>query len=360
MAHITFSIKSKMLHLFAAVMLIILFNEYLIYYLIQFKCNWPNVTEQSHNQYIKALILSDTHLLGKRKGHWFDKLRREWQMHRAFQTAIALHNPEVVFILGDIFDEGLWANKEEFNEYHKRFNDLFKLPKNIEMYVVAGNHDIGFHYEIFKSRAERFSITLNAPPVRIITLKNVHFVLINSMAMEGDGCFLCRQAENLVYNISETLKCWEGVVSCDKVVQKKHYSRPILMQHFPLYRKSDALCNEWDSLPTNDHFREKWDCLSKESTQFLKNTINFREAWSGHTHQGCIYQHWENPIVYEYTVASFSWRNRNDPSYILALFSVDDTLIYKCAMPTENTVINIYILSSFVIILCLITYFYRS
>lgn len=74
---------------------------YVLCYVNISQCNWPKVTEQSHNQYIKALILSDTHLLGKRKGHWFDKLRREWQMHRAFQTAIALHNPEVVFILGN-------------------------------------------------------------------------------------------------------------------------------------------------------------------------------------------------------------------------------------------------------------------
>ena len=46
------------------------------------------------------MLLADTHLLGPYRGHWFDKLRREWQMHRAFQTAITLHKPEVVFILG--------------------------------------------------------------------------------------------------------------------------------------------------------------------------------------------------------------------------------------------------------------------
>lgn len=34
----------------------------------------------------------------------------------------------------------------------------------------------------------------------------------------------------MIFYVAETLKCWEGVVSCDKVVQKKHYSRPILMQ----------------------------------------------------------------------------------------------------------------------------------
>lgn len=35
---------------------------------------------------------------------------REWQMERAFQTALWLLKPEIVFILGDIFDEGKWSS----------------------------------------------------------------------------------------------------------------------------------------------------------------------------------------------------------------------------------------------------------
>lgn len=37
---------------------------------------------------------------------------REWQMERAFQTALWLLQPEVVFILGDIFDEGKWSSPQ--------------------------------------------------------------------------------------------------------------------------------------------------------------------------------------------------------------------------------------------------------
>lgn len=50
------------------------------------------------------MVLADTHLLGSRNGDWLDKWRREWQMHRAFQTAITIHSPDIIFILGDIFD----------------------------------------------------------------------------------------------------------------------------------------------------------------------------------------------------------------------------------------------------------------
>ena len=74
-----------------------------------FQCSWPKLDESAEDSSIvpkeseeplKALLIADTHLLGPFRGHWFDKLRREWQMHRAFQTAVQLYKPEVIFILG--------------------------------------------------------------------------------------------------------------------------------------------------------------------------------------------------------------------------------------------------------------------
>lgn len=48
--------------------------------------SWFQTSE--HPETLRVMFLADTHLLGSRQGHWFDKLRREWQMHRAFQTAM--------------------------------------------------------------------------------------------------------------------------------------------------------------------------------------------------------------------------------------------------------------------------------
>ncbi|MBN3290763.1 MPPE1 Metallophosphoesterase, partial [Polypterus senegalus] len=84
-----------------------------------FSCVWPDNEAPLSGQrgegsapVLRVLVLSDTHLLGAINGHWFDKLRREWQMERAFQTALWLLQPEIVFILGDIFDEGKWSSPE--------------------------------------------------------------------------------------------------------------------------------------------------------------------------------------------------------------------------------------------------------
>lgn len=95
------------------------------------------------------MLLADTHLLGPFRGHWFDKFYREWQMQRVFQTSVWLHRPDVVFILGDIFDEGQWVDEEQFRAYLLRFYKLFQTPNHIKVYSAVGNHDVGFHYRFY-------------------------------------------------------------------------------------------------------------------------------------------------------------------------------------------------------------------
>lgn len=56
----------------------------------------------------------------------------------------------IVVFLGDLFDEGLWSNESDFNSYVETFKRLFSVPKEIKLYVVVGNHDIGFHYRYVK------------------------------------------------------------------------------------------------------------------------------------------------------------------------------------------------------------------
>ncbi|KAB1258369.1 Metallophosphoesterase 1 [Camelus dromedarius] len=147
----------------------------------------------------------------------------EWQMERAFQTALWLLQPEVVFILGDVFDEGKWSSSQAWADDVGRFQTMFRHPAHVQLRVVAGNHDVGFHY---------------------------HFVLVNSVAMEGDGCDICSGAEAELLEISRQLNC----------------SR----EHFPLYRRSDAHCSGEDAAPPAERgipFQERYDVLSREASR---------------------------------------------------------------------------------------------
>ncbi|VDO97214.1 unnamed protein product [Schistosoma mattheei] len=71
----------------------------------------------------------------------------DWQMKRAFQASLYLHNPNAVIILGDILDEGKWATNDDFSYLVGRFRDIFHHDKTKTLVkTVVGNHDIGFHY----------------------------------------------------------------------------------------------------------------------------------------------------------------------------------------------------------------------
>jgi len=62
------------------------------------------------------------------------------------------------------------------------------------------------------------------------------------------------------------------------------------------------------------------DCLSLESSNILLDMLNPRLVLSGHTHHHCLVHHkspQDGTPIPEYSVPSFSWRNRNDPSFYL-------------------------------------------
>ncbi|XP_018574985.1 metallophosphoesterase 1 [Anoplophora glabripennis] len=337
------------------ILFLFFYCEYLVFFIIQRNCEWPELNPenedptiaQTNEEPVKVMVIADTHLLGSRHGHWFDKLRREWQMHRAFQTAIILHKPDLVFVLGDLTDEGLFCSNAEFEYYVKRFYSLFHVPDDTKLYVAVGNHDIGFHYGVSPYLNQRFVVAFNAPAVQLITLRGNHFVLVNSMALEGDGCFLCRPAEQQLTKIEKILQCTKGTYAdkCSPKMKLGIYSKPVLMQHYPLYRQSDMECNDFDAAPfpvKQERFRERWECLSQEATLQLLNQIKPRVALSGHTHHGCT-----RPLSVgegiEVTIPSFSWRNKDNPNYLLAVFTPNNYAYSKCEMPQESTVINLYI-----------------
>lgn len=78
-------------------------------------------------------------------------------------------------------------------------------------------------------------------------------------------------------------------------------------------------CDDYDAAPLpikKDRFREKWDCLSRDATNQLLNQLHPRLAISGHVHHGCTKK---LPVGdgLEITVPSFSWRNKENPTYSL-------------------------------------------
>ncbi|XP_072114898.1 metallophosphoesterase 1 isoform X2 [Mobula birostris] len=316
-----------------------------IYYAVLLRCRWPQLKASAQRgQYrpfgpvLRALFLADTHLLGALRGHWLDKLRREWQMERAFQTAMWLFEPDAVFILGDLFDEGKWSSPKDFKEDVRRFQIMFRHSTNTELFVVVGNHDIGFHHD---------------------------FVLVNSIALHGDGCSICEKVENDLHQLSLALNCSRQLDSnhssenCEDKRIFTEYSPPILLQHYPLYRVSDAECTGEDSASPEEKkllFRERYDTLSAEASKKLLWWFQPRLILSGHTHSACTVLHGQH--LPEISIPSFNWRNRNNPSFLLATITATDFALSKCFMPKESTLGAIYLTAGGLAILLILLHFH--
>lgn len=165
---------------------------------------------------------------------------------------------------------------------------------------------------------DRFKKAFNRTGNALITFKNIHFVQINSMTMTRDGCAFCYESELQLFNLAKRLECAKNSSShrdCDNFSRKlKTYSRPIVLQHFPTYRTSDGECIESDA-PVSEKYRENWEVLSKDATSFIGRLLNPRVAFSGHSHHYCRIN---NSLgIEEFTIASFSWRNKRNPSFLL-------------------------------------------
>ncbi|CAK8696186.1 unnamed protein product [Clavelina lepadiformis] len=264
--------KSILLPLLVYMISVFVFNEFLIYYVIISSCDWPHLkTTKENDTPLRTMVLADPHLLGEQYGHWFDKLRREWQMYRSYQTALQLLNPDVVFILGDLTDEGKWASSEQWNRYVHRAGEVFFTPKKIRLHMVMGNHDVGFHYDITQSKLNRFLISFQSKNVQVLNIQDNVFVLVNSMGLEEDDCNMCADVESRLQYVSRSLKCSQNKDAesdeCATLPQYPPY-KPILLQHFPLYRSSDALCQGEDASSGKEYekYKEKWDVVSRDAS----------------------------------------------------------------------------------------------
>jgi len=231
------------------------------------------------------------------------------------------------------------VDEKQFGEYVERFHRLFPTKSP---HIIVGNHDVGFHHIMTRrGTLERFYQSFNLSSSDILRVEGTTFITLNSMAMENDGCSVCRDAEKKVKSISRKLLPGE---------------KPFLLQHFPLYRESDRMCHGVDSAPEEEKaaaFRPKWDCLSKSASVWLLDVLKPAAVFSGHTHHSCVYHHGN---ITEYSVPSFSWRNRNDPSYFLVTFSGSDYVVNQCFLPRESTVILIYM--GFLIVVTSLVFYY--
>jgi hypothetical protein len=114
------------------------------------------------------------------------------------------------------------------------------------------------------TRNEWYRRQFSTEHVQLVNIDTNLFVLITSMGLEQDGCRFCVEMMRRLLTVNETLACLmrQSVVADDAhcatliaaagLPTTMKYTRPILLQHFPLYRESDAKCARTpDAMPVS-------------------------------------------------------------------------------------------------------------
>ncbi|CUT98857.1 metallophosphoesterase 1 [Echinococcus multilocularis] len=352
-------LKSATWVAFVLFFLLVIWTEFLLFYVSLLQCTWPQISESTVDKFIhpgdnskpvKILLISDTHIGSRHQ--WIDKTRRHWLLKRAFKTVMGLHHPDVVLHLGDLLDYGFFETEESFEADVKIAQNIFAVDSTAVFKVVPGNHDIGFHHRLHPYTYARFHRAFRDDTsgtraghnsgdsgdvgggVRLWAYRGLLFVFINSMALGGDGCRFCRRAEEELQLLTKRLQCLRGELalqSCQDdfkaitepgsdVIHPGDYSHPILIQHFPLYRPDEA------------------------ATKQLFFAIRPNLVFGGHTHYYCHRNHtirtrtdgsWRTE---EWTLPAFSYRVSKTPGFILLHASRNGYAVRRCHLPTELTI----------------------
>ncbi|CAO1402207.1 unnamed protein product [Diamesa serratosioi] len=125
--------------------MILLFNEFLIYFLQRLR--WESAECQT-DDCTRILFVADPQILGEEydERKFISRLANydnDKHMERTYKQAVSHTHPHVIIFLGDLLDEGSIANDEKFQRYLKRFKETFPKPANTEIIYIPGDNDIG-------------------------------------------------------------------------------------------------------------------------------------------------------------------------------------------------------------------------
>lgn len=135
--------------LFLLALVLVCFNEIIFYQWMKF--NWPDIEHLTKKSSIqKLLLVADPQLIGEKDEGLFGLITRkdaDRYLAKTFAQANDYVEPDWILFLGDLFDEGLSANDDEFQRYFERFDSIFQYEnREQKCIVIPGDNDVGGEY----------------------------------------------------------------------------------------------------------------------------------------------------------------------------------------------------------------------
>ncbi|XP_066292833.1 metallophosphoesterase 1 homolog isoform X1 [Branchiostoma lanceolatum] len=167
--------------------LVVLYNEVLVYYINKTSWKLPPGFSQSRDddKIVRLIIAGDPQIQGYQYEvgglvGWVTRLDSDRYLSKTFHLLLDLVQPDAVVFLGDLEDEGSVASDVEYSDYVRRFYQIFHVPAETKLILLAGDNDIGGEGAdmITQEKMQRFEKNF-APLNEVVRVKNVDFIKVN-------------------------------------------------------------------------------------------------------------------------------------------------------------------------------------
>ncbi|KAI0769687.1 Metallo-dependent phosphatase-like protein [Trametes elegans] len=344
---------------------VVIWYELCTFYHHAAQCPWPDSTITNHGvSPTHVLLVADPQILDHRsypgRPPWLMRLsqfivdlniRKSWR-------AIVRQQPDAVIFLGDMMDNGrVDMSDDEYNQYLRRFRDIFTAKKDMPTFYLPGNHDLGLGassaaYRFSDHARERYLANFG-PLNQRIDLRNHTVLLIDAPGLVDED--RARALAGMSYTE------WASSHPDSTIAYVQTFSRnrpegerPILFTHVPLFRPEGTSCGPLRERGTIRQGRGLGyqNLLSPQASQFVLQGVRPAIIFSGDDHDYCEYVHTlpstdKRPsppvLIPEITVKSFSMAmGIRRPGYqLLSLVppsssAQDQTFAHKpCLLPDQ-------------------------
>ncbi|RPD78267.1 Metallo-dependent phosphatase [Lentinus tigrinus ALCF2SS1-7] len=270
-------------------------------------CPWPDEHfETLDSTPTHVLVVADPQIPDRHsypdRAPWLQRLSQliiDLNIRKSWRASLRRH-PHAVVFLGDMMDNGRYAMPDdEYEAYFRRFKDIFAGDKELPMYYLPGNHDIGLgtsspRYQFSDHAVDRYTSHFG--------VLNQHVTLANHTVWLIDAPGLVDEdRERTVAGMSyaqwarpdRTIAFVQSLAQSADPEGITGNTRPILFTHVPLSRPEGTSCGPLRERGTIRQGRGLGyqNLLSPQASQFLLQTIRPAVVFSGDDHDYCEYVH---------------------------------------------------------------------
>ncbi|CAL4140717.1 unnamed protein product, partial [Meganyctiphanes norvegica] len=301
---------------------------------------------------LPGTLLEDINITATRIQNISNKALNDWcRIFSGFQIDTTLI---IFYSFFDLFQgHSIYCFEEKINAFRASYNPVRCFP--ITLLIVSPSKAGGLKPCTLSKLFLAFTAQLMAVSQDILEFS---LILLSTISIHDFARLLCKSLAKSLKLAPQNIEN-EGGVICTELKDPNLRTHNHVFSKSPLSEGVGVECHSPQDVPTHVMtFHKKAVCLLLRYNDDLLQDLNPRLALSGHTHHGCHVKHRITEdlpnTMHEYTIPSFSWRNKKSPTFTMLTLAPNNYAVYKCHMPQENTVYAMYMIAFILLILWII------